>query len=164
MTSPSRRNGQPSLGQHGLRRDGVADHYNEGSVTTHRHAQLPSLRQPILYPTRSPRGHRLAAPGLLALRRGDSHSGIPIDPSTGNVTGLRDGLHHFRQNPLSFSRYYNASTRPPPIAGTMGTQWRTPYDRYLQVAPRTVIAERPNGDQITFTLVGSYGPRPPMLI
>jgi YD repeat-containing protein len=83
-------------------------------------------------------------------------SGIPIDPSTGNVTDTETDYTTSGQNPLAFTRYYNSFQPPLTYAGGMGTQWRTNYDRYLQLTSSSVvIAERPNGNQIIFTLVGS---------
>lgn len=58
-------------------------------------------------------------------------------------------------NPLAFTRYYN-SMSPAPLAGTLGPNWRSNYDRSLHIPTSSaVIAERSDGQQVGFALVGS---------
>ncbi len=83
-------------------------------------------------------------------------TGLPIDPTTANVTDTETDYTTSGMNQLVFARTYNSFQPNLTYAVSMGTQWRTNYDRYLQmVSSSEVIAERPNGDQITFTLSGS---------
>jgi len=60
------------------------------------------------------------------------------------------------QNPLRFARYYNSLSSFTTPANSVGSFWRTNYDRYVRiVSSTTVIAERPDGRQLSFTLNGS---------
>jgi len=95
---------------------------------------------------------------------GNTHSGMPStgDPitiSTGNLFEKKNDYTTAGQNPLYFTRYYNSmGSANGTYAGTLGN-WRTPFDRYLHIlpasSPTTVIAERADGQGLTFTLSGS---------
>ena len=57
-----------------------------------------------------------------------------------------------RQNKLRFVRYYNGLAANT-IATTLGGNWRSNFDRYIQLTSSTsVLVERPDGQQLTFAL------------
>ena len=83
-------------------------------------------------------------------------SGDPIDVATGNVYESVKDYETAGSNKLSFIRYYNSFTPIATYAVSMGQNWRTHYDRYLNLASSTqIIAERPDGEQLPFNLVGT---------
>lgn len=89
---------------------------------------------------------------------GDCGCGEPINVGTGNLYYETADYQTAGANPLALIRYYNslASASGPTFASSLGPNWRTNYDRYLRLSSSTsVIAERPNGQQVTFTLNGS---------
>jgi hypothetical protein len=89
-----------------------------------------------------------------------------VDIATGNLFYEATDYTTAGQNPLSFTRYYNSrasvSGLPTyglqlvalPLNGPMGADWRSNYERYLQITSTTVTAERFDGQQLTFTLSG----------
>ena len=81
--------------------------------------------------------------------------GHPINVGTGNMFEQATDYETAGQNKLAFSRYYNSLAAPSTFAAALGSHWRSIYDRYLNVGTSTVIAERPDGQQLTFTLSGS---------
>jgi RHS repeat-associated protein len=88
---------------------------------------------------------------------GDCGCDDPISIATGNVFEEITDYRTAGMNRLAFTRYYNseASASVKTFATTLGTNWRSNYDRYLNIAPASVIAERPDGSQATFTLNGT---------
>lgn len=85
-----------------------------------------------------------------------SHCGDPIDIGSGNMFEQVKDYTTVGQNPLSFARYYNSRAGSLTYATALGSNWRHNYDRYLRViSSSSVIAERPDGKQIGFALVGS---------
>ena len=70
-------------------------------------------------------------------------------------------------NVLALNRFYNSQPPVSTYAVTLGPQWRTSYDRYLNIAPSylagyisggatsNLIAERPDGSQMIFFQTGS---------
>ena len=89
---------------------------------------------------------------------GDCGCGEPINLGTGNVYYEATDYHTAGANQLGFTRYYNslAGASGSTFATTLGTNWRSNFDRYLRLSSSTsVIAERANGQQVTFTLTGS---------
>lgn len=96
-----------------------------------------------------------AAPG----GTGVAGVGDPINVVTGNVFEQVQDYRTAGQNPLGFTRYYNSQQtayNPGTPAVTLGANWRSNFDRYLNiVSGSTVTAERPDGQVITFTLQGS---------
>jgi RHS repeat-associated protein len=77
---------------------------------------------------------------------GQFHAGDPIDPATGNVfesaTDYQTAGHH----PLAFIRYYNSDASITSFATTLGHNWRSNYDRYLDILSPTIAnVERPSG-------------------
>ena len=89
---------------------------------------------------------------------GDCGCGEPINVGTGNVYYEAADYHTTGTNQLGFTRYYNslAGASGSTFATALGTNWRSNYDRYLRLSSSSsVIAERANGQQVTFTLSGS---------
>jgi YD repeat-containing protein len=84
---------------------------------------------------------------------GGSSCGDPINIGTGNVFEEVTDYQTTGQNPLAFRRYYNSAGGGFAFASTLGPNWRTPYDRYIQI-PSTyrIAAERPDGQIVAFTL------------
>jgi RHS repeat-associated protein len=85
----------------------------------------------------------------------------PIDIAAGNVFEQVTDYSTTGQNPLIFTRYYNSLGNILPVttlSSTLGTNWRSTYDRYLQIgSPTSVTAERFDGSQSVFALVnGSW--------
>ncbi len=59
-------------------------------------------------------------------------------------------------NALDFTRYYNSRATSNTYATEFGRNWRDTYDRYLNVvSASTVLAERADGQVLTFTLIGA---------
>ncbi len=110
---------------------------------------------------------------------GNVGAGDPVDVATGNVFLHAVDYTTAGPNPLQFIRYYNSMGQllnANSLAGTLSapeittnvsyrnapppSPWRTNYDGFLQFTGSggsytQVVAERPNGQQITFTLSGS---------
>jgi YD repeat-containing protein len=87
----------------------------------------------------------------------------PIDLGSGNVFDQVTDYETAGQNPLSLIRYYNSMAAPDTYAVSMGTNWRTNYDRYLHIINPSAIygveAERPDGAVIYFaSSAGTYTP------
>jgi RHS repeat-associated protein len=79
--------------------------------------------------------------------------GDPISIGNGNLFEQVTDYQTEGANPLSFTRTYNSLGDTGSYATTLGTKWRSNYDRYLKIASiTTVTAERPDGQQINFTL------------
>lgn len=78
-------------------------------------------------------------------------TGEPIDIGSGNVFEEVDDYSTAGANRLGFSRYYNSLPSATTLAASLGKNWRTNFDRYLQLSPSSVIAERPDGQQLIFT-------------
>jgi len=101
---------------------------------------------------------------------GGTYAGDPINVVTGNVYLHQTDYSTAGQNPLRFIRYYNSNTNatqyPPTLvngvmssitaAATLGPNWRSNYDAYLQLYPASspdrVTAERPDGQELLFQL------------
>ena len=93
--------------------------------------------------------------------------GDPIDVATGNVLEAVNDYATAGPNVLALNRYYNSQPPVSTYAVTLGPQWRTSYDRYLNIAPSylvgyvsggatsNLIAERPDGSQMIFFQTGS---------
>jgi len=83
----------------------------------------------------------------------------PIDVGTGNVFEQVTDYATAGPNKLSFTRYYNSLGNENTVAASLGVNWRSTYDRYLNVVmvdgqPTQVTAERANGATIVFTAQG----------
>ena len=89
---------------------------------------------------------------------GEPAVGLPITVSTGNMVEQATDYQTAGQNPLNFTRHYNSQGNTAPVtthAVSLGANWRSSYDRYLNIASATsVIAERADGQQLTFSLNG----------
>jgi RHS repeat-associated protein len=82
--------------------------------------------------------------------------GEPIDIGSGNLFEQVTDYTTVGQNPLAFIRYYNSMATSNTLATTLGQNWRSNYDRYLQlISASAVEAERPDGKVVGFNLVGS---------
>ena len=91
-----------------------------------------------------------------------SERGDPVFVGNGNMFEEVKDYATAGQNPLEFIRYYNSLGNGPGVAtyaGTLGVNWRSNYDRYLQLdsasSPTAVTAERADGSIASFTLSGS---------
>ena len=83
------------------------------------------------------------------------HCGDPINVATGNLFEQFEDYQTAGPNKLAFSRSYNSQATSTTFAASLGPNWRTVYDRYLRIVSATsVIAERADGSQVTFTLSG----------
>lgn len=78
--------------------------------------------------------------------------GEPINIGNGNVFDSITDYQTAGQNPLSFIRYYNSLAVSTTYAVRMGANWRSNFDAYLRLSASSVIAERPDGQQVTFKL------------
>ena len=78
--------------------------------------------------------------------------GEPINVGTGNVFDSITDYQTAGQNPLSFIRYYNSMAVSATYAVRLGSNWRSNFDTYLRLSASSVIAERPDGQQVTFKL------------
>lgn len=88
---------------------------------------------------------------------GDCGCTEPVNLATGNLYYEVTDYRTAGANPLQFTRYYNSlgAASATTLATSLGTNWRSNYDRYLQLSSSSsVIAERPNGQQVTFALNG----------
>jgi RHS repeat-associated protein len=96
--------------------------------------------------------------GNASNRPGGCHCGDPIDPGTGNVSEAVTDYTTTGPNPLAFTRYYNSMgylANSATYATSLGPNWRTIYDRYLNMSGGTSgYAERPDGQVINFTQSG----------
>jgi len=87
---------------------------------------------------------------------GSDGAGDPINVNSGNVFEQVTDYQTAGQNKLSFIRYYNSLSVAGTYALDLGTNWRSNYDRYLQLISTSLItAERPDGQQINFYNSGS---------
>ena len=76
----------------------------------------------------------------------------PIDVASGNVFYETVDYATAGQNRLGVARFFNSRM----FSDTaLGSHWRSNYDRYLFVGSSAVIAERADGQKVTFTLSGS---------
>ncbi len=93
---------------------------------------------------------------------GSAFVGEPINVATGNLFESVTDYATAGRNPLTFTRTYNSMGNNVYVAGvqlftyatSMGTNWRSNYDRYLQITGTGVNVERPDGQVVPFTLTG----------
>ncbi len=79
--------------------------------------------------------------------------GDPISAANGNMFDEVTDYQTTGPNQLRFIRYYNSLTAATAFAVTLGSNWRSNYDRYLRIASASsVTAERADGQQVVFTL------------
>jgi RHS repeat-associated protein len=86
----------------------------------------------------------------------------PITVGTGNMFEQVTDYTTVGQNPLAYVRYYNSqgTNFNNPFGSPHGVNWTSNFDAYLVLAPAggptsTVLAVRPDGQVLTFTLSGS---------
>ena len=102
---------------------------------------------------------------------GGCGTGEPIDLGSGNMFYQATDYETAGQNKLSLIRYYNSMAVPDTYAVSMGSNWRTNYDRYLHIFSTGIEAERPDGAIINwrpprtaFSGGGETGIGPPSVI
>ncbi len=87
---------------------------------------------------------------------GGCDCGDPISIGNGNLFEEIKDYQTVGLNRLMFTRYYNSFASPNTVATALGLNWRTNYDRYLRLnSSSSVTAERADGQEVEFTLVGS---------
>ncbi len=81
----------------------------------------------------------------------------PVNVATGNLFEAVTDYSTVGTNPLALTRYYNSMSYTRGLYPTlMGVNWRTNFDRYLNVVSSSlVVAERQDGRRVVFNLVGS---------
>jgi len=114
----------------------------------------PNTALPITYPSAQPATSTAADASQSVAPLGNVSAGRPIDVASGNMFYGATDYTTAGQNPLAFTRAYNSrnTTGLTTLAVSLGVDWRSNYDRYLQLSPTSVIAERADGQQLTFTL------------
>jgi RHS repeat-associated protein len=86
---------------------------------------------------------------------GSPQVGLPITVGTGNMFEQVTDYTTAGQNPLSFTRYYNSLASTDPYAPELGSNWRSNFDRYLNITSATsVMVERADGQVLPFTSTG----------
>jgi len=86
---------------------------------------------------------------------GEPMCGNPINIATGGKFEQITDYQTAGANKLGFTRYYNSTANPTTFAVSLGSHWRSTYDRYLRIASASsVTAERADGQNLTFTLNG----------
>lgn len=87
---------------------------------------------------------------------GQSTVGHPISVGTGNMFEQATDYTSAGANPLAVIRYYNsmgnATGVRTTLASALGVNWRSNFDRFLQIGSSKITAERANGQQLIFTL------------
>ena len=76
----------------------------------------------------------------------------PINTASGNLFETVPDYATAGPNVLSFTRYYNSLADPNSLAISLGAGWRSTFDRYLRISATSITAERPDGQELTFTL------------
>ena len=78
----------------------------------------------------------------------------PIDVGSGNVYETATDYETAGQNQLRFVRYYNSRASFNTVTAGLAGFWRSNYDRYIRIlSSGSVIAKRPDGQQISFVLI-----------
>jgi hypothetical protein len=85
---------------------------------------------------------------------GDVSAAEPVSLGSGNTFETLTDYETSGQNKLAFTRYYNSLAFASTLAISLGSQWRSTYDRYLYFGSSSVTVERADGQQIVFTLNG----------
>jgi RHS repeat-associated protein len=82
---------------------------------------------------------------------GSDTAGDPISICSGDVFEKVTDYETAGQNKLNYIRYYNSLSVTSTLASELGANWRSNYDRYLQLVSSDLItAERPDGQLINF--------------
>ena len=83
----------------------------------------------------------------------------PIRVATGNLYEEVGDYATAGMNPLQFTRYYNSLGDATTEGYMLGMNWRSTYDRYIRPTLSggvvSVVAERPDGQELIFTNNGS---------
>ncbi len=79
--------------------------------------------------------------------------GEPIQVATGNLFEKAVDYTTVGNNPLAFKRFYNSQADPTAAASSLGTRWRSSFDRYIRIlsSGTNVIAERADGQEFYFS-------------
>jgi hypothetical protein len=87
---------------------------------------------------------------------GQAYAGAPINIGSGNVFYKASDYKTAGANPLAFIRYYNSAATVTGFASALGHNWRSNYDRYIDILTSTVVGvERPDGKVLSFFFDGS---------
>ena len=92
--------------------------------------------------------------GAQSPNTGQCFCGEPISVGTGNLFEQVTDYATAGPNQLDFTRSYNSNSQGgSTFAVSLGTGWRSTYDRYLRLlSSPSVMAERANGQQLNFNL------------
>lgn len=87
---------------------------------------------------------------------GDAYTGScstldPCNIGTGNSYEEVTDYMTAGGNSLAFKRYYNSLATDNTLAESLGPRWSTNYDRYLDVSPTSVVAQRADGQILHFS-------------
>lgn len=83
---------------------------------------------------------------------GSCSCGDPINLSTGNLFEKVTDYETAGPNKLAFTRYYNSLIGKSTFAVSLGNNWRSTFDRYLNVlSTLSVTAERQDGQVLSFS-------------
>jgi RHS repeat-associated protein len=90
---------------------------------------------------------------------GSRSAGNPITIGTGNKFEAVTDYATAGQNPLAFIRYYNGFSQWHAPTATLGSNWRSNYDRYLTILtnPSGAVAERADGQVVEFNVRNGVG-------
>ena len=137
--------------------DTTYDTFNE-NITVGNAPNWVGIQPPAgIPPTQNP--ENLGPCSCCVTSTGSDCAGEPIDIASGNMAYQFTDYKTMGQNPLTFTRYYNSRGTASGIvtlATELGVNWRSNFDRYLQInSSSQVTAERAGGQQYIFTLVGS---------
>ena len=87
---------------------------------------------------------------------GQAFGGEPINIGTGDVYYQVTDYQTAGQNPLSFIRYYRSAASITSFARTVGGNWRSNWDHYIDFLSSTVVlVERGNGQSLNFVFNGA---------
>ena len=146
--------GYPSLTAIGLGVPGVFGHWTNPTVLGPP-ASVPHVPDPN--PPNPPKdiaGPPAQPPKCLGCQV--AQVGEPIDVGSGNMYDQVTDYTTVGQNPLAFIRYYNSMATTNTLATALGRNWRSNYNRYLNIISGTEVdAERATGQVVSFVLVGS---------
>lgn len=132
-----------------------------GFSLTSQNSNLVAVNGGVNYPLQlqTALAKALGCPGNIPGGRSCS-VGDPINAATGNVYEPVIDYVSGGQNRFTFGRYYNSRSvtdNMATFANSLGTNWRSTYDRFLNVTVTSVVAERQDGQVLTFMPNGSGG-------
>jgi RHS repeat-associated protein len=90
---------------------------------------------------------------------GSCSAGNPIMVGSGNKFEAVTDYATSGQNPLAFIRYYNGFSHWLAPTATLGSNWRSNYERYLTILtnPSGAVAERADGQVVMFNVSNGVG-------